>query len=73
MYKGWRRPRTHNELVANCRDKKYVRGRRSIRNIPTAYDDIHRQYQRSWKRNKKCKRQFGGSRDKFTARSIEYE
>jgi len=61
---GWiRKPKTHNELVANSRDKKYVRGKRQVPNIPTSYWDMMRGVQRSWKKNTKAKCQFGGSRE----------
>jgi len=67
-YGYYRRPRVHNEKVANCRDLEFVRGRRKPNNLPDSWDDILPHYERGWKYNSKHKCQFGGSRLK-----IEYD
>jgi hypothetical protein len=43
-YRGFRRPRTHQELAVE------VPTRAKRRSIPTAYDDLKRVFWRSWKR-----------------------
>ncbi len=60
-----RSPKTHNEMVANCRDKEYVRGRRRIHNLVTSWDDIKRFRCHSWKRNSKNIHQYGNNCDKI--------
>lgn len=69
----YKRPRTHNEMVANCRDEGYVRGRRSVANLADPWDDVCRHIEGSWKWQTKNRCQFGGSRETFKARSCEYE
>jgi len=68
MGRWFRTPKTHNEMVANCRDEEFVRGKRKVRSLVSAWDDIHRHRERGWKWQKKCKCQFGGSRER-----IEYD
>jgi len=53
---GFRRPRTTAEIAANAAaldDGIPVRGRR--RNLPSAWDDLPRQVQRSWKAHRRTR------------------
>ena len=55
----YRRIRTTQERRWSIAHRKYIRGRRSFRNLPEAWDDyrIADNYNRGWKRTKK-KRQW---------------
>lgn len=54
-----RYPRTRQELVANCYDKDFSRGRRGKKYLPTVWDDVPRSNHnsKSWK-NRKRKSQW---------------
>ena len=58
-------------MVANCRDEEFVRAKRHVINLPNAYNDVRRHEEGNWKWQNKYKCQFGGSREKFKARSLE--
>ena len=47
----YRHPRTHAEMAKNSDPEVegFVRGARSPRNLPDAYDDVPRCVERSWK------------------------
>jgi hypothetical protein len=52
----FRRPRTHQEMVANCgamADGLPTRAARSRKRLPTLWDDLNRNYSRCWKRHRK--------------------
>ena len=53
----FRHVRTYNELKSYEASDVRIRGKRSIRNLPTAWDDIYNSNMsiRSWKRTKKKK------------------
>ena len=53
----FRHVRTYNELKSYEASDVRIRGKRSIRNLPTAWDDVYNSNMsiRSWKRTKKKK------------------
>lgn len=53
----FRHVRTHNELKSYEASDVRIRGKRSIPNLPTAWDDVYNSNMsiRSWKRTKKKK------------------
>ena len=59
-----RYPRTTQEARYSCDEdhKPYVRAKRRRRNLPNAYDDKPRCYQKTWKEKGKRKTQYSGKK-----------
>lgn len=60
FYAWYKKPRTTQERRWSLADKKYVRGKRNMRNLTNAWDDYMRsdvRERRSWK-NKKIEKQW---------------
>ncbi len=54
----YRRPRTAGEMRAAgaVEDREFIRGARSLRNIPHAWDDVHACVERCWKSQRKTRK-----------------
>lgn len=75
IYKNCRHPHTTQEKRQNERDAKYVRGKRSVRNLVEVRDDISLIPEKGWKQKKRGKQYEKFSKgEKFVvdARNLSY-